>query len=169
MEELATAKRFGPGTYFAGFVTFVGLVGGIFGIITGSIPFLSARHNVDGAWTLKTHTDTTTETKFKGMELTYTVNFTHDGTHITGKGFKLGEQIAGGSFVKYAPADQTPISVDGNVDGNALSAIFTEMGKDRHTSGQLKAAWQSKTSSWAGTFSSEAAASAGTTSLTPIP
>lgn len=167
MEESANIKKLTFRKIIAGTLTLLGLVGTVVSIATGVIPVLPGRHKVDGTWTLKTQTENSTENKYKGMELTYTVNLNREGTHITGKGHKQGEKLAGGTYTPYEGKARTSIDIDGSLDldGDSLNAVFTEEGERRQTSGHLELNWNGK--SWAGTFNSEAAASSGTASLSP--
>ena len=103
MDEAVKGNKFSWGAITGGLVTLITLVGGVIGIWTGVIPILQARNKIDGVWTLKTQTKITTYKKFEGMELTYTVNLNQDGTHITGKGEKVGEKMIGESYVAYEP------------------------------------------------------------------
>ncbi len=164
MEESVKGKRFSSGAIIAGLVTLTTIVGGVVAIATWGVPLWQARRNVVGSWTLKTHTISSTDTSYKGMELTYTVNFLQEGSTIHGTGYKLGQQLAGGEYTAYPPTAQTPIRLEATLDGDSLTANFTEIGAIRSTSGQFQ--WQCKGESWAGTFSAEAAESSGTTSLT---
>jgi len=152
---------------FTGTVAVVGLVGSIVGISVGVLPILQGRHPVTGLWTLTTQTENSTEDSFKGMELTYTVNFTSDGGHITGTGEKLGQKLAGQSYMPYEPKARTPINIRGSFgfSGDSLDAVFTEAGEKRPTSGHLALKWDRKSKSWLGTFDSEAATSTGDASL----
>lgn len=169
MEESASTKKFTWGKVAAGTITVIGLVGSIVGIATGMIPILPDLHKVDGTWTLKTQTENSTENKYRGMELTYTVNLNHDGTHVTGKGHKQGEKLAGLTYTPYEGKAHTPIDIDGSLDrdGDSLNAVFTEEGEKRSTSGCLELSWNGKSKSWVGTFKSEAAESRGTALLSP--
>lgn len=163
--DSVTTNKFSWGKLATGTVAIVGLVGSVVGIASGVLPGFEARHAPRGTWTLMTQTEHSTENNFKGMELKYSLNLTCNGTHITGKGEKLGEQLAGKGYTPYAGKARTPIYIDGSVDGNSLDALFTESGEIRKTSGHLALKWDGKSKSWFGTFDSEAATSSGTASL----
>ena len=165
MKESASTNKFSWKKVFAGAVAVLGLMGTVVGIATGVIPWFQDRHNVDGTWTLKTVTQKTTDTKFKNMELTYTINLTHDGTHVSGRGTKLGEKLADETYTEYEGKARTPIEIDGNLDGDGdlLHAVVTEEGVKRASAGSLELNWNGK--SWVGTFQSDAATSSGTALL----
>src|SRR5262250_3215701 len=130
----------------------------------GMIPFLHPRDGIVGMWTLKTQTEEATE-------LTYTVSLAVDGRQVTGKGLKLGEKSAGGTYTDCKACTTFDINGSLDMDGDSLKAWFTEEGELSPTSGHLEL--EKKGKSWVGTFlrrpladfNSEVATSSGTALL----
>ena len=155
MEERASTKKFTWGKILAvlGTVLGGGLVGTIF-TLSGGVLHGDAilRDAVKGAWTLKTTGD---------MELTYTVSLTPNARQFTGKGLKLGEKWAGGTYTDCKGTACTAFDINGSldVDGDSLEAWFTEEGERSAT--QLHLVWKPEKSQWVGTFTSETATSRG--------
>lgn len=165
MGDSVNTRKFSFGKVAGATSLLLGLLASIVGIAAAVIPWYKERHNINGTWTLKTLTDKSTETSFRSMELTYTVILTHDGTHVSGKGNKLGEKLGGGTYTPYEGKARTTIELDGSLDGDLLDVVITEDGLRRTTTGNLKLKRDGK--SWVGTFYSDAATSSGTATLSP--
>ena len=86
--------------------------------------------NVAGAWTLATHVESSGYTPFAGLRLGYEVELEQDGDRVSGIGRKILENGDG-----IAERAQTPIAVNGTVDGDHVMLAFTEHGVRRETQG----------------------------------
>jgi hypothetical protein len=117
---------------------------------TGSIP------NVSGAWAVATRVESSSLSRFKGLQLGYQMNLEQQGDRVTGVGRKIAEN--GGAIGSRA---RTPVSVAGTIDGDRLTLNFTERGTRRPTRGTFVLLLD-ETGTLRGRFTSTAARSSGT-------
>jgi cytoskeletal protein RodZ len=85
-----------------------------------------------GHWTLNTRVETSSYRNFEGLELGYRLELIQDGNRISGQGVKTvenGQSLAG--------AAQTPIHVQGKIDGNRMTLTFSEQGTRRESDGKM--------------------------------
>jgi hypothetical protein len=92
------------------------------------------------------------------MSLGYRLNLLQDGNRVHGRGFKTSEN---GVFL--LPSQRTPIEVEGRIEGDELILNFTEIGRQRTSRGTMRYRLGG-TGAMQGRFSSDAAASSGTSS-----
>ena len=93
---------------------------------TGSLP------NVAGSWTLNTKVESSSYSRFAGLQLGYEVRLEQKGDRITGAGRKVAEN--GNPIRKRA---QTPLSVNGTINGDRLTLNFVERGARRPSRGKF--------------------------------
>jgi cytoskeletal protein RodZ len=117
---------------------------------TGSIS------NVSGAWTLATRVESSSLARFKGLQLGYRMQLEQNGDRVTGVGRKVAEN---GSAIRSRA--QTPVSVNGTINGDRLTLNFTERGARRPTRGKFDLLLD-ETGTLRGRFTSTAARSSGT-------
>ena len=172
MEESASTKKFTSKKILGGIATLFTLVGTIITVAARMHNGDAILRAVEGTWTLKTQTTETTETRFRDMELTYTVSLTRDGIQVKGKGLKLGEKSAGGIYTDCKANACTAFDINGSLDadGDSWEAWFTDEGERSTTHLHLN----KNGKSWVGTFTSEAgtpsgpATWSGTATLSPF-
>jgi hypothetical protein len=88
--------------------------------------------NLSGFWTLDTRVETSSVRDYEGLQLGYRLELQQTGGRITGRGLKTDEN--GRSIVTSA---QTPIDVQGTIDGKRLTLTFTEHGSQRVSHGKM--------------------------------
>jgi hypothetical protein len=115
----------------------------------------SALPDVSGTWALNTHVESTSYARYAGLQLGYQIDLQRDGNRVTGEGRKVTENGR-----KIRSTAQTPITVDGEVDGDRMTLAFTEKGARRPTHGTFELQVV-KDDALHGRFSSTAARSAG--------
>ena len=86
--------------------------------------------NVAGGWTLATQVESSRYAPYNGLRLGYEVELEQDGDRVSGIGRKILEN--GDGIVARA---QTPIAVNGTVDGDHVMLDFIEHGARRATQG----------------------------------
>ena len=88
--------------------------------------------NLSGSWTLDTRVESSSVRDFEGLHLGYRLELHQSGDRVTGEGVKLREN--GKQIVDYA---QTPIVVNGTIEGSRLILTFTERGRRRESGGKM--------------------------------
>jgi hypothetical protein len=121
---------------------------------------IAAAPDVSGAWTLATRVESTSYARFAGLQLGYQIELQRDGDRVTGEGRKVTEN--GRQLRSKA---QTPITIDGTVEGDRMTLAFTEQGTRRPTHGTFELQ-RDNDESLSGRFSSTAARSSGFVSAT---
>lgn len=111
--------------------------------------------NVSGSWTLATHVEASSYGPFEGLQLGYEIELEQAGDRVKGAGRKVTQNGDG-----IGPRAQTPISVDGTINGDRLTLTFNERGARRPTQGKLLL-FVNEGGTLRGRFSSTAAHSSG--------
>jgi cytoskeletal protein RodZ len=119
--------------------------------------------DVTGSWSLATYVESSSYSRFAGLQLGYDLTLKQDGERIIGAGRKVSE-----NGKRVARRAQTPIAVDGTITSEGLSLKFVERGARRRTEGTLVLNLDDH-GILRGRFSSEAAKSAGRAEAHPIP
>jgi cytoskeletal protein RodZ len=109
-----------------------------------------------GFWTLDTRVESSSLSQYEGLQLGYRVQLQQSGNRITGEGVKTLEN--GQTLGETA---QTPIAVQGTLDGKRLTLTFVERGRQRESGGKMILELN-EDGVLRGRFSSSAARSAGT-------
>ena len=112
--------------------------------------------DVSGSWTLDTRVETSSVADFQGLQLGYRLQLQQSGDRVSGEGVKA---IENGRPI--AEAGQTPIAVQGTLEGGRLTLTFTERGTRRESVGKMILDVQ-EDGVLRGRFSSSAARSSGT-------
>ena len=110
---------------------------------------------LSGSWMLINQIEQSNVTAFHDLTLGFRLELNQDGNRVRGHGFKWtenGRPVPG--------TGQTPISVDGTVEGNRLALTFTERGARRTSRGSFKMQ-VAEDGSLRGSFSSDVARSSG--------
>lgn len=113
-----------------GLAVSVAIIAGILAIFQ----FLESRPaiNLTGEWKVVNTVESTSYHRYQGMQLGYRIFLRQDGKEVTGKGEKWWENG------KEIPSTaHSAISVEGILDGMALTATFVEKGARRTTSGSF--------------------------------
>ena len=118
--------------------------------------------DIGGQWSLTTHVDSSAYTRYNGLTLGYALELHQRGNRVTGSGRKISENGRG-----LPPASQTPITLEGTINGDRLDLTFTERGRHRTSGGSLVLAIGAD-GSLRGNFSSDAAQSRGTSAATRV-
>jgi hypothetical protein len=161
MDETSAGKKKVWGALVGGFVTLAGL--GASAVAIEQYYVQNPGTNVNGTWTVQTVTETTSLSRYQGMKLKYEVQFVQNGNIFSGTGEKIEEQDPGNAPHTLEGKGRTPIELSGTVTRSAIDAEFKEKGIERESSGWFH--WNLKNGSGEGTFSSTAANSKGSTSL----
>ena len=111
--------------------------------------------NVAGSWTLATQVESSSLARFQGLQLGYEMRLKQDGERVTGVGRKVTENGAG-----LRRRAQTPMTVNGTIDGDRLMLNFVERGTRRPTQGKF-VLLMDESGTLRGSFSSSAARSSG--------
>ena len=111
--------------------------------------------NVAGSWKLNTKVESSSYSRFAGLQLGYELRLAQKGERITGVGRKVAEN--GTPINKRA---QTPLSVTGTINGDRLTLNFVERGARRPSRGKFVLLLDDG-ETLRGRFSSSAARSAG--------
>jgi hypothetical protein len=85
--------------------------------------------DVSGTWALNTHVESTSYSRFAGLQLGYQIDLQRDGNRVTGEGRKVTENGR-----KISSKAQTPITVDGAVEGDRLKLAFNAATPPNHIS-----------------------------------
>ena len=112
--------------------------------------------DVSGSWMLATHVESTSYTRFAGLNLGYRIELEQSGDRVKGSGHKVSENAN-----EISSRARTPISIDGTIAGDRLMLNFTERGARRPTQGKFVLLVEDE-ATLRGRFSSTAARSAGT-------
>jgi cytoskeleton protein RodZ len=108
-----------------------------------------------GAWRLATQVQSSSVARYAGLLLGYELHLEQDGDRVTGVGRKVIENGSG-----IASRGQTPIAVNGVVEGDRLTLNFVEGGAQRSSQGTFTLTRNGGL--LRGRFTSDAARSAGT-------
>ena len=111
--------------------------------------------DLSGEWTLNTQVESSSLSAYEGLQLGYRLQLEQRGPTVRGSGRKV---LENGKAI--GDRGQTPITVEGTVDGDRLRLTFTERGARRPSSGTL-VLHREGPDGWRGRFSSDAARSAG--------
>lgn len=95
-------------------------------------PVTDSLQNVSGSWTLATHVESSSYARFEGLQLGYEIELEQAGDRVKGAGRKVTQNGDG-----IGPRAQTPISVDGTINGDRLTLTFNERGARRPTQGKF--------------------------------
>jgi transcriptional regulator with XRE-family HTH domain len=112
--------------------------------------------DVSGAWTLATHVESSSYSRFEGLRLSYELQLEQVANRVKGAGRKVTEN--GDDIGSRA---ETPIVVAGVIDGDRLTLTFNERGARRPTQGKFVLLLD-EDGTLRGRFSSTAAQSSGT-------
>jgi hypothetical protein len=88
--------------------------------------------NVAGSWTLKTQVESSSYSRYEGLQLGYEVRLEQKGDRVTGSGKKITENDN-----DINPRAQTPLSLSGTISGDRLTLNFVERGARRPTRGKF--------------------------------
>ena len=108
-----------------------------------------------GDWTLTNQIESSRVPAFKGMTLGFRLRLVQDGAGVSGAGVKFAENGR-----RLPRRQQTPITLQGELEGNRLALTFRERGRRRTSSGTIVLD-RVDDSSMSGAFSSDAARSSG--------
>ena len=109
-----------------------------------------------GEWAFTNQIESSRVPVFKGMPLGFRLRLVQDGTAVSGAGVKIAENGRG-----LTRRQQTPITLQGELEGNRLELMFSERGRRRTSKGALVMHLLDDRS-MSGRFSSDAAGSRGT-------
>ena len=109
-----------------------------------------------GEWTFTNHIESSRVPAYKGMTLGFRLRLAQDGTEVSGAGVKFAENGR-----RLPRRQQTPITLQGKLEGNRLELTFSERGRRRTSSGAF-AMHLVDDRSMSGKFSSDVAGSRGT-------
>jgi cytoskeletal protein RodZ len=109
-----------------------------------------------GEWAFTNQIDSSRVPVFKGMTLGFRLRLVQDGTAVSGTGVKVAENGR-----RLTRRQQTPITLQGELEGNRLELTFSERGRRRTSKGALVMNLLDDRS-MSGRFSSDAAGSRGT-------
>ena len=118
-------------------------------------PAATPASDLSGNWNLATQIESSSVSAYEGLRLGYRMDLRQQGDRITGVGRKVTEN---GRAI--TAAGQTPITVDGRIEGNELALRFVERGERRASEGTFTLR-RAENGVWRGRFSSDAAQSAG--------
>jgi transcriptional regulator with XRE-family HTH domain len=110
---------------------------------------------LSGPWVLTNEIDQSNVASYRDLTLGFRLQLDQNGNRVRGRGFKW---LENGRPV--AAAGQTPIAVDGTIEGNRLALTFTERGLRRISRGNIELQL-AKDGSFHGRFSSDVAGSTG--------
>ena len=109
-----------------------------------------------GEWTFTNQIESSRVPAFEGMTLGFRLRLVQDGAEVRGAGVKVAENGR-----RLPRQQQTPITLQGELEGNRLELTFSERGRRRTSSGAF-VLHVVDDRSMSGRFSSDAAASRGT-------
>ena len=121
-----------------------------------SAPTSLTAPDLSGYWTLDTRIESSSMHLYEGLQLGYRLELQQSGGRISGQGIKTRENGR-----EIGQAAQTPISVQGSLDGRRLTLTFTEVGRQRESGGKMILD-VNEDGVLRGRFSSSAARSSGT-------
>ena len=111
--------------------------------------------DLTGAWSIATQVESSSLARFEGLRLGYEMRLRQRGDRVTGVGRKVTENGAG-----IGRRAQTPVTVNGRIDGDRLLLKFVEKGTRRSTQGTFELLID-ESGALRGSFSSTAARSSG--------
>ena len=76
-----------------------------------------------GSWTLRTQVESSSYSRYAGLQLGYEIRLEQKGDRVTGSGKKITEN---GNDIN--PSGQTPLSLSGTIAGDRLTLNFVERG-----------------------------------------
>ena len=88
--------------------------------------------NVAGSWRLKTQVESSSYSRYEGLQLGYEIRLDQKGDRVTGTGRKITE-----NGTDIDPSNQTPLSLSGSIAGDRLTLNFVERGELRSTQGKF--------------------------------
>ncbi len=109
-----------------------------------------------GEWAFTNQIESSRVPVFKGLTLGFRLRLVQDGTAVSGAGVKIAENGR-----RLTRRQQTPITLQGELEGNRLELTFSERGRRRTSKGALVMHLLDDRS-MSGRFSSDAAGSRGT-------
>ena len=109
-----------------------------------------------GEWTFTNQIESSRVPAFKGMTLGFRLRLAQDGTEVSGAGVKFAENGR-----RLPRRQQTPITLQGELEGDRLELTFSERGRRRISSGAFVMHLVDDRS-MSGKFSSDVAGSRGT-------
>ena len=98
----------------------------------GNVATSGTLPNVAGSWTLKTQVESSSYSRYEGLQLGYEIRLDQKGDRVTGSGKKVTEN---GNDIN--PRGQTPLSLNGTIAGDRLTLNFVERGARRPTRGKF--------------------------------
>ena len=99
---------------------------------TGNVATSGTLPNVAGSWTLKTQVESSSYSRYEGLQLGYEIRLEQKGDRVTGSGRKTTENDN-----DINPQGQTPLSLSGTIAGDRLTLNFVERGARRPTRGKF--------------------------------
>ena len=111
--------------------------------------------DVSGSWKLATHIESSSYSRYAGLQLGYEMKLEQDGARVTGVGRKITE-----NGDEIGARAQTPVTVSGTITGDRLTLNFVERGARRPTQGKF-VLLVDEGGALRGRFSSNAAQSSG--------
>ena len=99
---------------------------------TGRAASTAPAADLTGQWTLATRVETSNIRTYEGLQLGYRIELQQSGNRVTGEGVKThenGRDLEG--------RGQTPIRVEGTLDGARLTLVFREQGTRRESDGKM--------------------------------
>lgn len=136
-------------------------------LLAGAAWFLAKVPNISGTWTVRVVTQESAYNPYTNLVVTYIVMLAQHGSEVTGIAEKVFEKRADGSEYEYVGIGRKRSEIDGGLRGNIFQRknfqlIFREAGQLRdYTS--IHEAHLEHSDLLAGTFTSTAANSRGTT------
>jgi hypothetical protein len=88
--------------------------------------------DVSGVWTLDTRIESSSYRDYEGLQLGYQLELQQDGSRIIGTGIKTVENGR-----KLSSTAQTPIVLQGTIEGGRLTLSFSERGLLRSSEGKM--------------------------------
>ena len=90
----------------------------------GNVATSGTLPNVAGSWRLKTQVESSSYSRYAGLQLGYEIRLDQKGDRVTGSGRKITEN---GNEIN--PSGQTPLSLSGTISGDRLTLNFVERGE----------------------------------------
>ena len=129
----------------------------------GNVATSGTLPNVAGSWTLKTQVESSSYSRYAGLQLGYEIRLDQKGDRVTGSGRKITE-----NGTDIDPSGQTPLSLSGIIAGDRLTLNFVERGELRSTQGKFVLILD-EAGKLRGRFSSSAAQSSGLVEADRVP
>lgn len=98
----------------------------------GNVATSGTLPNVAGSWTLRTQVESSSYSRYEGLQLGYEIRLDQKGDRVTGSGKKITEN--GNDIDRHG---QTPLSLSGTIAGDRLTLNFVERGARRATRGRF--------------------------------